>query len=512
MTGPVVLTAADAVARIPDQATVAVTGSGGGVLEPDVLLAALEERFLHRGRPAGLTVLHAFGLGDRDRRGTNALAHERLTRRVIGGHWTWSPRMVELAARNAIEAYVWPSGAISLLLREIGARRPGLITRTGLHTFVDPRQSGGRANRAAPEELVGLVELDGREYLHYRPMRVDVGLIRGTEVDPLGNLGCAEEPAVLDLLAVAQAARAGGGTVLAQVKRMRPDPLPPADVVVPAALVDAVVVAPGQWQTYASEYDPTLCAPRPAGAAAAGPADRTDPVRAAIARRAALEVCPGAVLNVGFGVSAQVVDVLAEQGRLHEVTLAIEQGLFNGVPESGTLFGVAHGPTARLASTTQFELFAMGLLDVCCLGMAQLDATGSVNVSRFGDRIIGPGGFIDISQHARKAVFCGTFTAKGLHAEVGDGRLRIVREGAVRKLVPRVEEITYSGPFALSEHREAVYITERAVFRLTPAGVALVEVADGVSVERDILPHMGFVPILRDVQPMPPAVFRAEVR
>src|SRR5205814_1460782 len=369
-------------------------------------LAALEERFLRRGRPAGLTVLHAFGLGDRDRRGTNALAHERLTRRVIGGHWTWSPRMVELAARNAIEAYVWPSGAISLLLREIGARRPGLITRTGLHTFVDPRQSGGRANRAAPEELVGLVELDGREYLHYRPMRVDVGLIRGTEVDPLGNLGCAEEPAVLDLLAVAQAAR-------------------------------------------------------------------TDPVRAAIARRAALEVCPGAVLNVGFGVSAQVVDVLAEQGRLHEVTLAIEQGLFNGVPESGTLFGVAHGPTARLASTTQFELFAMGLLDVCCLGMAQLDATGSVNVSRFGDQIVGPGGFVDISQHAHKAVFCGTFTAKGLRAEVGDGTLRIVQEGSVRKLVPRVEEITYSGPFAQSEQREAVYVTERAVFRLTPAGVAL---------------------------------------
>ena len=215
---------------------------------------------------------------------------------------------------------------------------------------------------------------------------------------------------------------------------------------------------------------------------------------------------------MGFGVSAEVVDVLAEQGRLDEVTLAIEQGLFNGVPESGALFGVAHGPTARLASTTQFELFAMGLLDVCCLGMAQLDATGSVNVSRFGDQIVGPGGFVDISQHARKAVFCGTFTAKGLRAEVGDGTLRIVQEGSVRKLVPRVEEITYSGPFAQSEQREAVYVTERAVFRLTPAGVALVEVAEGISIERDILPHMGFVPVIRDVKPMPPAVFRAGVR
>jgi len=508
VSGPAHVTAAEAVGRIADGAIVALTGSGGGVLEPDVLLSALEERFLREGHPRDLTVLHAFGLGDRDRRGTNAFAHEGLTRRVIGGHWTWSPRMMELAARDAIEAYVWPAGAISLLLREVGARRPGLITRTGLHTFVDPRHSGGRANRAAPEELVGLLELDGREYLHYRPMPVDVGLIRGTEVDPLGNIGCADEPAVLDVLAVAQAAKAGGGTVLAQVKRTRPDPLPPAEVVVPAALVDVVVLAPGQWQTYAAEYDPSLCGPASGMTVAANLAD---PVRAAIARRAALEVTSGSVVNVGFGVSAEVVDVLAEQGRLDEVTLAIEQGLFNGVPESGALFGVAHGPTARLASTTQFELFAMGLLDVCCLGMAQLDATGSVNVSRFGDQIVGPGGFVDISQHARKAVFCGTFTAKGLQAEVGDGSLRIVREGTVRKLVPRVEEITYSGPFALSEQREAVYVTERAVFRLTPAGVALVEVAEGISIERDILPHMGFVPVIRDVKPMPPAVFRAGV-
>jgi propionate CoA-transferase len=499
------LGAAEAVERIPDGATVAVTGSGGGVLEPDALLAALEARFLRAGQPRGLTFLHAFGIGDRDRRGTNTFAHEGLTKRVIGGHWTWSPRMMELAARDAIEAYVWPSGAISLLLREIGARRPGLITRTGLHTFVDPRQTGGRANNAAPEELVGLVELDGREYLHYRPMRVDVGLIRGTEVDPLGNIGCADEPAVLDVLAVARAARACGGTVLAQVKRERPDPLPPGEVVVPGPLVDAVVVVPGQWQTYAAEYDPTLTGRAPGEAPPAGLAD---PVRAAIARRAALEVEPGAVVNVGFGVAAEVVDVLAGQDRLGEVTLAIEQGLFNGIPESGPLFGVAHGPTARLASTTQFELFAMGLLDACCLGMAQVDATGSVNVSRFGDRVVGPGGFIDISQHARKAVFCGTFTAKGLRAEVGDGSLRIVREGAVRKLVPRVDEITYSGPFALSEQRSAVYVTERAVFRLTPEGVALVEVADGVSIERDILPHMGFVPVIREVRPMPSGVFR----
>lgn len=508
MTRPVLASAAEAVDRIADGATVAVTGSGGGVLEPDALLAALEYRFLSRGRPRDLTFLHAFGLGDRDRRGTNAFAHPGMTRRVIGGHWTWSPRMMELAARNAIEAYSWPSGAISLLLREIGARRPGLFTRTGLGTFVDPRHRGGRANAAARDQLVALVEIEGRQYLHYRPMRVDAALIRGTEVDPLGNLGCSEEPAVLDVLAVAQAARACGGVVLAQVKRPVPEPLPPHEVVVPASLVDVVTVVPGQWQTYAAEYDPSLCTAvaTPRGAVTA-PA-LADPVRAVIARRAAREIPAGAVLNVGFGVAAQVVDALLEAGRLDEVTLAIEQGLFDGVPESGQLFGVAHGPTARMASTTQFELFAMGMLDACCLGMAQLDATGSVNVSRFGTQLIGPGGFIDISQNARKAVFCGTFTAKGLRAEVHDGGLRITREGSVGKFVARVEETTYSGPFALAEGREAVYVTERAVFRLTPEGVALTEVAKGVSIERDILPHMGFTPVIRAVRPMPAAVFR----
>src|SRR5436190_3326591 len=468
--GPVRATATEAVGRIADGATVALTGSGGGVLEPDALLAALEQRFLTQAGPRRLTLLHAFGLGDRDRRGTNAFAHAGLTARVIGGHWTWSPRMMELAVRNEIEAYVWPAGAISLLLREIGARRPGLITRTGLHTFVDPRQTGGRANEAARAELVRLLDIDGREYLHYRPMRVDVALIRGTEVDPLGNIGCTAEPAVLDVLAAAQAARACGGTVLAQVKRSVPEPLPPHEVAVPGPLVDVVVVVPDQWQTYASEYDPSLCGPgslpAPAAVAPAVAPGLADPVRAAIARRAALEVPAGSVLDVGFGVAAQVVDALVEQGRLDEVTLAIEQGLFNGIPESGALFGVAHGPTARMPSTSQFELFAMGLLDICCLGMAQLDASGSVNVSRFGAQIVGPGGFVDISQYARKAVFCGTFTTKGLRAEVHDGGLRIVREGDVRKLVAGVEEVTYSGPFALAEGREATYVTERAVFRL----------------------------------------------
>ncbi|MBC6456512.1 acyl CoA:acetate/3-ketoacid CoA transferase [Actinomadura sp. HBU206391] len=504
--GPRFVSADEAVAGIPDGATVALTGSGGGVLEPGSLLAAVERRFLSTGSPHGTTLVHALGLGDRDRLGTNAFAHEGMVKRVIGGHWTWSPRMMKLAAEDLIEAYALPSGAISLLLREIGARRPGLITRTGLHTFVDPRNGGGRVNRAAREEIVELTGFDGDEYLRYRPFPVDVALIRGTEADRHGNIGCADEAALLDVGAVAQAARASGGTVLAQVKRISETPLDPRDVVVPGELVDVVTVCPDQWQTYAAEHDPALSGPADD---TSFPVDLADPVRAAVARRAAMEVPDQAVLNVGFGMSAHVIDVLAEQGRLKGTTIAIEQGLFDGVPASGDLFGMSRGASARVPSTTQFDLFGMGMLDVCCLGLAQVDAWGSVNVSQFGGRVIGPGGFIDISQYARKAVFCGTFTAKGLLVDVHDGGITITAEGEVPKFVEAVEQITYSGQFALREGREALFVTERAVFRLTTEGVELTEVACGVDIERDILPHMGFRPLIRNPRPMPAEVFRA---
>lgn len=499
------LGAQEAVELVRDGDTVAITGSGGGLLEAEAVFAALEQRFLAHGSPTGLTLVHALGLGDRDRRGTNRFAHEGLVRRVIGGHWTWSRPMQELARTNAIEAYCLPAGAISLLLREIGAGRPGLVTRIGLQAHPDPRMGGGRANEAARESLVELLMLDGREYLRYFPMAVDVGIVRGSAVDEAGNLTCAEEPAELDALAVAQAARASGGVVLAQAKR-RVRRLDPRSVTVPAALVDVVCLAPGQWQTYESEHNPAYCGDDPT---ADGVVERpTSPLRRLIAARAAAEVRTGDRVNVGFGVSSEVVDVLARQGRLGDVTLLIEQGLIGGVPLSGDLFGISRAPEAVLSSTTQFELFGGGLLDRCFLGMAQVDAAGSVNVSRLGDTIMGPGGFIDISQPTPTAVFCGSFTTKGLEIDVDDHGLHIHREGDVRKFVAQVDEVTYSGPLARSEGRRALYVTERAVFSLGARGVELLEVADGVSVERDVLPHMGFAPVVGTVRRMDPALLR----
>jgi propionate CoA-transferase len=499
--------AAEAAARITDGATVATTGSGGGVLEPHALLEAIEDRFRRTGSPSGLTFVHALGLGDRNRKGAGALAHRGLVRRVICGHWTWSPAMMDLASANEIEAYAMPSGVISVLLRESGAGRPGLFTRTGIGTFADPRQSGCRANDAARQEVVTLVQIGGREYLHYQPLAVDVALVRGTEVDCHGNIGAGQEAALLDALDVAQAARGHGGIVLAQVKRKRAGPLDPREVVIPAALVDFVVVAEDQRQSYADEEDPGLFEPVEA-AESVGEIRWADLIHAIVARRAALEVPDDCVLNLGFGMSAGVADALREQGRHGRVTLAIEQGLFDGRPATGDLFGMSRGPSARIPSTVQFDLFAGGLLDVCALGMAQVDRHGNVNVSRFAGRLIGPGGFVDISQYARTSVFCGSFTAKGLSLAMHADGLEIVSEGSVAKFVKDVKEITYSGALARDERRRAVYVTERAVFELTADGVELTEVAPGIDIERDVLAHMTFQPEVHSVRLMPASVFR----
>lgn len=495
-----------AISRIRDGACLVTTGSGGGILEPDALLAALEHRFLETGHPRGLTFVHALGLGDRDRRGTNALAHAGMVKRVVGGHWTWSPRMMALADTDQIEAYSMPAGVITHLLRESGAGRPGLVTRTGLRTFADPRQRGCRANAAATDEVVELTTVEGREYLRYRPFRVDVALVRGTVADPLGNIGADQEPALLDALECAQAARGSGGITIAQVKRVIDTPLDPRRVSIPGVLVDFVIEAPEQRISYLPS-DEDFFAPLDVSLPVTE-AVENDPVRTVVARRAALEVRNGDTVNLGFGMSSGVADVLRAQGRLGDgVRLAIEQGLYDGHPATGDLFGMSRGPSARVSSATQFDLFSSGILDRTFLGMAQVDALGNVNVSRIAGRIIGPGGFVDISQYAREAVFCGSFVAKGTPARVEDGRLVLDDPAGLPKFVQAVEEITFSGELALSEGRCAKFVTERCVLELTPSGLELTEVAPGVDIDRDLLPFMGFEPLIRSPRQMPDEVF-----
>jgi len=499
--------AATAVGLIKDGDTVALVGGGGGLVEASCLFAAVEKRFLETGHPRDLTVVHALGIGDRKTRGMNCFAHEGMVKRVIGGHWVWSPRMQALARENKIEAYVLPGGVTMQLFREIGAGRPGLFTHVGLGTFVDPRIEGGRMNSRAKDDLVEVVEIDGRELLRYRTFPVNVAVIRGSFADAHGNISLDQEAANLDIYAAALAAHNSGGKVIAQVRTaVDVGVLPARSVRVPGAIVDAVVVDPTQSITYDVVHDPTLSgeikgplppAPEPPFS-----------VRQVIARRAADELYDGAVLNYGFGIPDGVAKLVAARGHLDRYYQTIEHGTYGGALLDGTLFGFARNATAMIDGPSQFDFYSGGGLDIAFLGFGEIDASGNVNVSKLAGTTVGPGGFIDIAQNARKVVFCGTFDTKGTELELGGGRLRIARNGDVCKLVKQVEQITFSGAISRRRGQEVVYVTERAVFRLSDDGLVLTEVAPGIDVRRDVLERLEFAPqVPRDPALINPAHF-----
>lgn len=498
-----------AAALIRDGDTVGLIGGGGGLVEATCLHAAVEKRFLETGHPRNLTVVHALGIGDQKERGLNRFAHEGMVRRVIGGHWVWSPRMQELARAEKIEAYSLPGGVVTQLFREIGAGRPGLFTHVGLGTFADPRIEGGRMNRSARADLVEVVQLDGRELLRYKPFPVNVALIRGSFADARGNLSLEQEPANLDVFALALAAHNSGGKVIAQVRTaVAVDSLPARQVRVPGALVDAVVVDPDQAMSYTLVYDPTISGEQ------RGPAPQEVPqpftARQIIARRAAAELREGAVVNYGFGLPDAVAKVVARRGDLDRYYQTIEHGTYGGELLEGVLFGFARNPTAMIDAPSQFDLYSGGGLDIAFLGFGEVDAQGNVNASKLGGVPVGPGGFVDIAQNAKKVVFCGTFDTKGTQLETGDGQLQITRQGDICKLVAAVEQITFSGPVALALEHQALYVTERAVFRLTPQGVLLAEIAPGIDLRRDVLARMAFTPLMpSEPEQMPSSYFRA---
>jgi propionate CoA-transferase len=482
------LLASEAADLICDGDVVAISGSGGGILESNKILKAIEARFLTTGSPAALTVIHALGIGDAKELGLNHLAHEGLVKRVIGGHWSWSPRMQDLAMRDLIEAYALPAGVISGMLRESGAKRPGFITKVGLASFVDPRKSGGKLNAAAVDEIVEVVEFQGEEYLRYLPQLVDIGIIRGSTADHSGNISFEEEPAFLDSFAVALAARGNGGLVFAQVKNIVPNGnIQPAAVHVPCTLSDYMIVDSRQAQTYQSAFNKNLISAGESISTYNSNLLDLGCAKLVIARRASQEIAPGDVVNVGFGISSNVVDILKAEDILTEVKLVIEQGPIGGIPASGALFGVSENPEAIISSSSQFDTFSARIIDVAVLGMGELDVHGNVNVSKLGGKVIGPGGFIDIVHGAKKIVFCGTFSTKGLEVNLLNSALEIKQEGLVRKVVANVEQITFSASQALIDGRKAIYITERAVFELTNIGIKLLEIAPGIDPVNDVL-------------------------
>lgn len=507
-TQELVISAARAAEVVLDGDTCVVGGSGSLLQVPETTLRAIGERFDRTGGPKGLRVVHVMGLGDHTGRGLDHLAKEGMVRQFIGSHFVLSPEQQRLIHENRVEAIGLPAGTISLLYREIAGGRPGLFTDIGLDTFVDPRLDWGRMNTVTESGISELVTVGEREWLFYPAFDVDVALLRATSADEDGNLDMADEAGLSDNLAIAQAVHNRGGTVIAEVKQVvERGALRAADVRVPGVLVDHVVVTDFPNQTPVTVFDPRRTGTRP----------RTQMEletlhldhRKVVARRAAMEIRDGELVNLGVGMANGISYVAQEEGFLDSIHLTVEQGLFGGLPGVGLDSGTAINPTAMIDMSAQFDLYDGGALDMAGLAFAEIDRHGNVNVGRVGSTPIGPGGFIDISQKAGRVVFCGTFRGGGLSTHVGDGRIEISHEGAYAKIVPEVEAITFSAARALAEGRTALYVTERCVFRLSEGGLLLTEIAPGVDLQRDILDHLAFRPqVAEDLALMDERIFR----
>jgi propionate CoA-transferase len=491
-----VVSAAEAVRLIQDGNTVAIEGFGGQCF-PEELTIALEQRFLSTGYPRDLGIVFTVAQGDRSGRGLDRICHEGLLSRAVGGHWGMSPAIQKLAVENKIEAHNLPQGVLAQLFRDSAAGKPGLLTHVGLDTFVDPRLGGGKVNERTKRDLVELMTIGGREYLFYKAFELDVALLRGTTADPDGNITMEREALTLEALSIATAVHNRGGLVIVQVERLAGSgSLNPREVKIPGILVDCVVVSQPEhhWQTFGTMYSPAFSGEmRRVPLSAIAPLAMSE--RKVIARRAALELRPNSVVNLGIGMPEGVAAVAKEERVFEFLTLTAEPGVIGGLPAGGADFGVAVNAHAILDQPYQFDFYDGGGLDAAFLGMAEVDRQGNVNVSRFGPKLAGSGGFINISQNAKRLFFLGTFLAPA-RTSVSGGKVVVSDEPGLSKFVDEVEQRTFSGARAAELGQPVLYITDRCVFELTPNGLKLTEIAPGLDLAKDVLAHMGFEPVV----------------
>jgi propionate CoA-transferase len=507
-----IVTAAEAAALIPNGATIAATGSGLACW-PEELAQGIAARFRESGQPNGLTVLHSSAIGDWAERGTTTIALEGLVKRLIASHIGGSANMSRLVNENKIAAYGVSQGVILDLIRAQAKGQKGVLTKVGLGTFMDPRLEGCALNSCTRESIVKVVEFEGEEYLWFTTVPIDVALIRGTIVDENGNLAMDKESIITEAITLAQAARNSGGMVMVQAEYLaKAGTIHPKRVIVPGVLVDRVVIATNQrnqWQSEGVYFNPGFTGDIrvPLSTIPEIPLDE----RKIIARRAAMELLPHSIVNIGVGLPTTVASIAAEEGCTDLITFTTEHGAVGGVPALPPNFGHSYNPDAILRNDDMMTFYDGGGIATTFLGLAQTDQSGNVNVSKFNGRTMGPGGFVNITRGARKVVFAGTFTAGGLKIAIHAGKLAIVQEGRSRKFLQQVEQVTFSGKYAARAKQPVFYITERAVFALENGEMTVVEIAPGMDLERDVLGHMDFTPrVSRRLKQMDAAIFAPE--
>lgn len=505
-----VITAREAAQLIPDGATIGLAGMGlSGWAEE--IACAIADRFQETGHPRDLNLKQGSAMGDWKERGTTRLGYEGLVTKWSAAHVGSAFSLCKLAVENKLECHCLPQGVIVNLWREIAAGKPGLLTKVGLGTFVDPRLEGGKMNQCTKTELVEIKELDGEEYLFYKGFDVDVALLRGSIADEHGNISFERESVINEGLSVATAAKNTGGIVIVQVEYLaKAGTLAPKEVKIPGVLVDYVVQASDQkacWQTEGVYYEPSFSGQikKPLRALPPLPFDE----RKVICRRCAMELKNGDVLNLGVGMPAEMGKILAEENLSEAVVMTTESGMVGGVPAALPNFGSAYNPEAIMVHGDMFDLIDGGGLDVTCLGIGEADREGNINVSKFGPRLTGPGGFINITKATPKVIFCGTFMGKA-KLKTGNGKITVVEEGSIKKFKEKVEQVTFAGAYK-GEDQQVLYITERCVFQLMDGKMTLMEIAPGMDLEKDILANMDFVPaISKDLKSMSEEIFHEE--